>query len=202
MDIGRIWAYLHFGPIFRVHIHDQGKKNHYHKLDGPVLIASNHHSFSDPLVIINAFFRRRVHFIAAKEVFQGHKLREALLKGMGAVPIDREIFDIEAISKSVDVLNRGRVLLVFPEGHIAGQESGQEAFKNGAMMIASRSKSPILPVYICKTKHWISTHHIYTGELIDPPSLSMKSLNQTSKMLEEKIEELHQLAIKEKRCHE
>lgn len=203
MDMGRIWLYTHFSPMFRVHIHDTAKNYHYHKLDGPVLIASNHHSFSDPVVLLCAFNRRRVHFIAAKEVFQNHRLREFMLKGMGAIPIDRDIFDIEAISKSVDVLNRGRMLLIFPEGHIETENKGeQEAFKNGAMMIASRSKSPIIPIYICKAKHWCSTRHIFTGELIDPPTLSMKSLSQTSRILEERIEELHQLAIKEKRCHE
>lgn len=200
MDLGRVWAYTHFSPIFRVHIHDQGKKYHYHKLDGPVLFASNHHGFSDPLVLLCASNRRRVHFLAAKEVFANHKLRSALLKGIGAIMIDRDIFDIEAISKCVDVLNKGRTLLVFPSGHIAQDESN--AFKSGAMMIASRSKSPILPIYICKAKHWYSTRHIYTGEPLDPPTLSMKSLNETSKMLEERIEELHQLAIKEKRCYD
>lgn len=202
MDLGRIWLYTHFSPIFRVHIHDTAKEYHYHKLDGPVLIASNHHGFSDPVVLLQAFNRRRVHFVTAKEVFLNHRLREKMLKGLGAVPIDRDIFDIEAISKSVDILNRGRCLLIFPEGHIANNEEGQDAFKNGAMMIASRSKSPIIPIYICKAKHWYSTRHIYTGELIAPPSLSMKSLSLASKMLEERIEELHQLAIKEGRCHE
>ena len=202
MDMGRVWLYTHFSPIFRVHIHDKASVYHYHKLDGPVLLAANHHSFSDPVVLLCAFNRRRVHFITAKEVYKGHKLREFMLKGMGAIGIDRDIFDIEAISKSVDVLNRGRALLIFPEGHIETRKEGTEAFKNGAMMIASRSKSPILPIYICKAKHWYSTRHIYTGELINPPSLSMKSLNQTSRILEERIEELHQFAIKEKKAHE
>ena len=201
MDLGRIWAYTHFSPIFRVHIHDKANNYHYHKLDGPVLLASNHHSFADPVILLLAFNRRRVHFLAAKEVFQGHKIRAKLLKGLGAIEIDRDIFDIEAISKSVDVLNNGRMLLIFPEGHIVHSE-GKDAFKNGAMMIASRSKSPILPIYICKAKHKFSARHIYTGELIDPPTLQMKSLNETSKILEDRIEELHQIAIREKYEHE
>ena len=201
MDLGRVWAYTHFSLVYRVHIHDLASIYHYHKIDGPVLLASNHHSFSDPLVLLMASYRRRVHFLTAKEVFANHKVRSALLRGIGAISIDREIFDIEAISKSVDVLNNGRALLIFPEGHIVHEE-GQNAFKNGAMMIASRSKSPILPIYVCKAKHWYSARHIYVGELINPPSMQMKSLNETSKLLEDKIEEMHQIAIKEGRIHE
>lgn len=201
MDLGRLFVYTHFSIFFRVHIHDKGEKYHYHKIDGPVLLASNHHSFSDPLVILLMFFRRRVHFLTAKEVFEGHRLREKLLKGMGAIRIDRDIFDVEAISKSVDVLNNGRALLVFPEGHIK-REEGQDAFKSGAMMIASRAKSPILPIFICRTKHWYSTRHVYVGELINPPTMAMKSLNETSKILEEKIKELESIARKDGRIYE
>ena len=189
MDLGRIVAYLHFGPIFRVHTHDQAKIQKYHQIDGPFIIASNHVSFSDPLVLMCAFFRRRLHILMAEEVHENRRLRKSLLKGIGGIYINRHIFDINAINECCDTLGRGRAILIFPEGHIT-RDGTSDNFKDGVGMIASRSNVPVLPIYIVRRNKWIKTHHIFTGELIYPTSSSMKSVKELSKIIEERINDL------------
>ena len=84
-------------------------------LRGGAVVAANHSSFQDPFVVGVTFWYRRMFFLVAEIVMVGW-LRRLLLKGVGAVEIDRNGADIEAIRKSVDILKRGHLLTVFPQG--------------------------------------------------------------------------------------
>ena len=135
---------------------------------GGAIIAANHTSFSDPFLVGVSVWYRRLYFLAAETVMQG-KLRTWLLKGVGAIKIDRKSTDIEAIRRSVEVLKKGHLLAVFPQGGIAGNEQ-IKTVKSGAVLIALQAGVPIIPMHICPKKSWYSRRVVIVGNPVDPKS--------------------------------
>jgi 1-acyl-sn-glycerol-3-phosphate acyltransferase len=82
---------------------------------GPVLIVSNHISQVDPPVLGVAARPRRSHYMAKAELFRIPGLRRMIYR-MGAFPVERGGADRRALRLARDVLRRGDVLLMFPEG--------------------------------------------------------------------------------------
>lgn len=132
---------------------------------GGAILAANHSTFEDPFLAGVAVWYRRTFFLVAEAVMQG-KLRSFLLKGVGAIRIDRNAADIEAIRKSVEVLKAGHLLTIFPQGGISRGEDIQ-ALKSGAVLIALQAGVPIVPIHICPKKHWYSRRVVVFGDTID-----------------------------------
>lgn len=113
---------------------------------GPVILAPNHVSYLDP-VVIGIAVRRRVHFMAKKELFRippvGWFLRQ-----LQAYPVTRERVDPSTLKHTLSLLAAGRVVLMFPEGTRGdGRTLGRA--KSGIAVIAARSGAPVVPVF-----HW------------------------------------------------
>lgn len=90
---------------------------------GPVLLAGNHDSYFDPLLIGAAARRRRQIRALAKSSLWDVRGLGPILDGMGQVPIERAMGDAGALSKAIEVLRAGSCIGVFPEGTIsAGRE--------------------------------------------------------------------------------
>jgi GTPase len=83
--------------------------------EGPVLIVSNHISQIDPPVLGVAALPRRSHYMAKAELFRIPLLRR-IIHRMGAFPVERGGADRRALRVAREVLRRGDVLLMFPEG--------------------------------------------------------------------------------------
>lgn len=83
--------------------------------EGPVLIVSNHISQIDPPVLGVAALPRRSHYMAKAELFRIPLLRRVIHR-MGAFPVERGGADRRALRVAREVLRRGDVLLMFPEG--------------------------------------------------------------------------------------
>ena len=148
------------------------------KIRGGAIMAANHTSFSDPFLVGVAVWYRRLFFLVAEIVMTG-KLRSWLLKGVGAIRIDRNEADIEAIRKSVAVLKEGRLLAVFPQGGIAA-DGEVETVKSGAVLIALQAGVPIIPMHIYPRKHWYSRRVVVIGNPIDPKKLIEKKFPSTA----------------------
>lgn len=139
------------------------------KLKGGAMLAANHTTFSDPFVVGTAFWYRKMNFFAADAVM-ATKTRESLLKAAGAIKVNREITDIEAVRSSVEVLKKGRLLLIFPEGSI--QKVGDvQPIKPGAALMALQAGVPIIPLFICYTPRWYNRRKVIVGNPIDPKVL-------------------------------
>lgn len=136
------------------------------RIRGGAIIAANHTSFADPFLVGVAVWYRRLFFLAAETVMQG-KLRSFLLKGVGAIRIDRNGADIEAIRRAVDVLKRGHLLAIFPQGQITGGDQIQSV-KSGAVLIALQAGVPIVPMHICPKEKWYSRRRVVIGQPLDP----------------------------------
>jgi 1-acyl-sn-glycerol-3-phosphate acyltransferase len=84
--------------------------------DRPVLVAGNHDSYYDPLMIgFAARERRQIRALAKAELWKVPVLSR-ILDGMGQIPIDRGAGDAGALSQAIDELRDGACIGVFPEG--------------------------------------------------------------------------------------
>ena len=193
-DLGRLLVFL-MNIHFRVKV--VNKKNK--KIKGGYIIVANHSMFKDPLILINAFKNRRIRILAAEIVFDGHKVRSHLMKKMGIIRIDRTKYDIDAVTKCIDVLKGHGVLVVFPEGQI-DRDTGIKQFKSGAAFMAQQANVPILPVFIeNKRKH--ARYRVHIGEMIDTNKIctnkySVTELDTLSETIFDSIKKLEESVVK------
>ena len=136
------------------------------RIRGGAIVAANHTSFSDPFLVGVSVWYRRLFFLAAETVMVG-KLRTWLLRGVGAIKIDRNGTDIEAIRKSVKVLKDGHLLAVFPQGGISADDQ-IKTMKSGAILIAIQAGVPMIPMHICPKKRWYHRRVVIVGNAVDP----------------------------------
>jgi len=113
---------------------------------GPVILAPNHVSYLDP-VVVGISTHRRVHFMAKKELFR-NPLVGWLLHGLQAYPVTRERVDPSTLKRTLSLLAAGNVVLMFPEG-TRGDGRTLGPAKPGIAVIAARSGAPVVPVF-----HW------------------------------------------------
>lgn len=123
--------------------------------EGPVILAANHQSYLDPVVIAYRF-PRPIQAVAKKQLFSIPVFAQ-IISLMGAFPVDQKGSVRAAIKASIEVLKRGRPLLIFVEG---GRSRG--VFmppQAGVAMIARRSGAPVVPVLVTGTHKAFSPDH-------------------------------------------
>lgn len=112
------------------------------------VVVANHVSATDPIIICYAFRKHQVHFMAKKELF-GIPLFGRIIRMLGAFPIDRGGNDVGAIRNAVSIVEEGKSMGIFPQGHrYPGEDPRETKVKNGAALIATRAGAPVVPVYI------------------------------------------------------
>jgi 1-acyl-sn-glycerol-3-phosphate acyltransferase len=134
--------------------------------DGPLIIASNHRSFLDPWVI-GMLVRRPVYYVAKTELFN-QRLRAWLLSSLGAFPVDRGNGDRDAMDAARRILERGDVVVIFPEGTRTRPGAlGQP--KRGVGRLALETGAPVVPVAL------IGTEAIRRGWRIRPHKVRIRA---------------------------
>jgi len=115
---------------------------------GPVILASNHLSMVDPPAVATSVWRHCVS-MAKEELFE-KPLIGWYLRKIGAFPVKRGTADRSALKHTLDALEQGKALLMFPEG--TRSETGElREPELGVAMIAYRSGAPVVPVYVWGT---------------------------------------------------
>ena len=109
--------------------------------DGPVILASNHRSNMDPVLLASAL-QRPVAFMAKAELFVGPL--GWIMRWIGQFPVRRGGIDREALRRTDAVLARGSMLGLFPEG--TRGEGRFAAVHPGLAYIVVRQRCPVLPV--------------------------------------------------------
>lgn len=114
---------------------------------GPVILAPNHRSYIDtPLLAIAPDRHRDLWFMAKSSIFLNvHFSRFFFI--CGSFPVERERSDRNSLKYALNVLDRGDLLAIYPEG---GRRSGStvEEIMQGALWIAAKSGAPVVPVGI------------------------------------------------------
>jgi 1-acyl-sn-glycerol-3-phosphate acyltransferase len=122
---------------------------------GPVILAPNHVSSVDP-VLIGISVKRPVHFMAKKELFRNRAVAW-FLRSLHAFPITRERVDPSSVKHTLSLLAAGHAVLMFPEGTRGDGQSLGPA-KSGIAVVAARSGAPVVPVL-----HWGTQHVLPRG---------------------------------------
>ncbi len=135
--------------LFRIHPH--GSENEPTQEQGPYILICNHISNADPVFLCASLKNQQPHYMAKKELFKV-PLVNKLVAALGAFPVDRGGADVSAIKKSIKMLESGRCIGIFPQGHREMGKTPMEAnVKNGAAMLAARTGATVLPCCV-KTK--------------------------------------------------
>ena len=113
--------------------------------EGRVILASNHVSALDP-PIVGVATKRELHFLAKKELFSV-PIIGAMIKRLNSIPIERGAGDIKAIKAFTQILQNDQAALLFPEG-TRSRDGGFGEAREGVGLIATRTKSDIIPIYI------------------------------------------------------
>jgi 1-acyl-sn-glycerol-3-phosphate acyltransferase len=140
-------------------------------VSGPVVIASNHVSNWDP-ILVGLGCRREVHFWAKEELFR-NPLLAALIRAYNAIPVRRGIADRRALRNASAVLSAGGALLMFPGG--TRDKSGDVRDpRPGVGYVSCASAARVVPAYITGSNRLAGALkrrarlEVAFGEAIDP----------------------------------
>ena len=144
------WTGLTLGWSVRV----AGRRNM--PMTGPALLISNHQSYLDPLLIGMASPRLLLTYLARLTLFRNPALRW-FIKSMGAIPIDKEGIGRAGLQLTLDCLQRGEAVLVFPEGNRT-HDGNLHPFEPGISLLVKKVQAPIVPIGIAGVYQAWSRH--------------------------------------------
>ncbi len=124
---------------------------------GPTILASNHISYLDPLILawVADRRRRRIRFLAKTELFRNPALG-ALLRAAHQIPVDRGTANSSgALSAAIEALRADECVAVFPEGTISEDLEPMRG-KSGTARLAAASGVAVVPIGL-----W-GTHRLFT----------------------------------------
>ena len=150
-----LWARL----TYRIKIN--GKENI--PKEGAVLICPNHiHALDSTFIMASA--KRKINVLAKDNLFKSF-IGRWFAKTFGIYSVKQNSADIDAIKTSLRILKNKELLMIFPEGTRNGMEKGLP-IKNGPILIAIKSNTPIIPVGIKGTFKIFSKVEINIGKPI------------------------------------
>ncbi|MGO1469132.1 MAG: lysophospholipid acyltransferase family protein [Tissierella sp.] len=152
-------VYVILSFIYRFEV--DGKENIPSK--GNLIVCSNHSNNLDP-ILISILFPRKISWMGKKELFN-NKMLKVILSKLGVFPVNRDKVDISAVKNSLKLLKDKKVLGIFPEGTRVKELDINNA-KSGVSLIAIRSKTPVLPIYIESNYNLFSKVKITIGKCL------------------------------------
>jgi 1-acyl-sn-glycerol-3-phosphate acyltransferase len=123
---------------------------------GALIVACNHVSYLDPPVMAS-FCPRRISYMAKRELFEMPVLGP-VISGLGAYAVDREGSATAAIRRSLQVLQAGGAVGIFPEG--TRNPHGDVQPQTGVALLASLGKAPVVPACVTGTGRAAKLHRI------------------------------------------
>lgn len=139
--IGLITGYPFQLLFFKRKTYYVDKKNT-HLLRGGKLIVSNHFSMLDYVLTSFVVFPRKLNVVASEMPFKNKLLRFGM-KFFGAIEANRETKNMSFINKCADVLKKGQLVQIYPEGQNTPDGKIHE-FKPSYTLIAHRANVPIV----------------------------------------------------------
>jgi 1-acyl-sn-glycerol-3-phosphate acyltransferase len=113
--------------------------------NGAFILASNHVSFLDPVVLGVASFRQ-LNFMAREDLF-GNRFFRLLITSLNAFPVRKDGTGISGLKKALAKLSDGKVVAVFPEG-TRGENGVIGRGEPGPGFLCAKAKAAVLPAFI------------------------------------------------------
>jgi 1-acyl-sn-glycerol-3-phosphate acyltransferase len=133
---------------------------------GPAIVVANHPSDVDP-ILLAVSFPRTLHFMADVVQFR-RGFVGPVIRRLAAFPIDKGSPDRRSLETALDLLRRGEVVAVFPEGDLYRQAE-PEPFGPGIGFLAARSGAPVIPVRIT------GAERIWAGRRLHRPRVTLRA---------------------------
>lgn len=111
--------------------------------NGGAIIASNHLSGLDPLLLACAS-SKPLRYMIATEQYQRPWFKW-LYRSMGSIPVDRTGAPEKAFYAARQALEKGELIAVFPQGKITRPDE-DVPLKRGVILLADLAHAPIIPV--------------------------------------------------------
>ncbi|MBZ9645620.1 1-acyl-sn-glycerol-3-phosphate acyltransferase [Streptomyces sp. PSKA30] len=141
--------YVLLGPLLRLLFRPRVEGLEHVPAEGAAIVAGNHLSFADPL-LMPAVLKRRITFLAKAEYFRTPGLRGRLtalvLRGAGQISVDRSSRTAgqAALRKGLGVLAKGELLAIYPEG-TRSPDGRLYKGKIGVAVMALAAQVPVIP---------------------------------------------------------
>ena len=116
---------------------------------GPALLACNHLSFLDPIVLQGAL-RRPIHYLMTARLYRNRRW-QWVFRLFDTVPVTLGAGNFKALAEAAARLAAGEVVGVFPEGGIS-KDGSLGPFRPGVALLAMRTGTPVIPVSIAGTR--------------------------------------------------
>lgn len=192
--IARVLLYLLFRIIFGLEI--EGISNV--PKEGSVIIAPNHRSNYDPLLVGCCVDSRGVYYLAKSGLFTS-KAVACFLRSLNVIPVDLEKPAVGALRTFVNLLKKGKAIMVFPEGTRSRTNKYLKALP-GVGYLAVRTNSTVIPTliegtYESMTRHFLrrSPLRVRFGTPIYPEN-EVKSVKEAEALSIKILEEVKRLA--------
>lgn len=113
--------------------------------EGPIIFVGNHKHAFDPIVVMTNT-ERIVHYMAKESLFKG--MHGKILENIGIIKIYRTKSNPTAVKEAEEILKQGGTVGIFPEG--TRNRTNQELlkFRHGAVAIAKKTNTKIIPFAI------------------------------------------------------
>jgi len=151
--LARLIPIVYFKVFHRIEFH--GSENV--PATGPVIIASNHISYYDP-IIVGTGVDRDIEFMAWGKLFTIPILRN-VIRFFGAFPVELTSADKSAYINAISTLFKNKALIIFPEGERSG-DGKVKNFKLGIARLALKTNARIVPVTIVGAYETFSRHRL------------------------------------------
>jgi 1-acyl-sn-glycerol-3-phosphate acyltransferase len=145
-------ARIFMTPFFLVYFRYARTGREYARLKGGLIVASNHRSFLDPFAVGGCLpWRRPMHYVAKVELFE-RRWQGWILSRLGAFPIRRGESDEVSMETARQIVERGGVVCIFPEGtRIRRGTLGDP--RRGVGRLALQTGAPVIPTAVLGTEH-------------------------------------------------
>lgn len=127
------------------HVQVKNRKQIPHK--GPLIVAANHFSYMDP-VVLQSMFPRRISFMMTELYYEGRG--KWLFKLLHCIRVKEGGTNITALKAGIEVLKKNGVLGIFPEGGVSKEGRLQEGIP-GIGFLVKKSGAPVIPAFISGT---------------------------------------------------
>ncbi|MBQ1839298.1 MAG: 1-acyl-sn-glycerol-3-phosphate acyltransferase [Ruminococcus sp.] len=200
-------AFYYFGrtllfPFYKLLYRFKVKNRDAVPAEGGVILACNHMSFADP-VLLGLSQRRRLYFMAKAELFR-NKFAGAVIRALGAFPVERGAGDGKALKTGEDILREGNAMTIFLEG--TRTKTGELLRpRSGCALVAQQMQLPVVPCCITKRHfhHMFSKTIVHFGAPLTPAQMGLtpeggrRELKNATNMIMDEIRKMREEDAKE-----
>ena len=170
-------------------------------IKGSAIIVTNHKNAWDFLLMELLFLFRYIRCLVGKLMYECNPFITFALKNLGAIKVDQYSFNMDFFHEAMDVLEKGGVVLIFPEGHFS-LDGKIMPFQQTTALLAVQSGVPVIPLYHSSDYGLFHPTKVAVGEPINLRSFcsttnpDSEKLRELTMILQNKVTELRSVAEK------